>query len=109
MTDNTEYTVPYWGDPRYGASDFPDKVRLFKAAQTWRLYREEALYVKRIYCYADIIMLDEDGVIGECTCSNCHSLMDPFAKFCSNCGAKSKGRRIVNDGRDEQVDDDSES
>lgn len=54
------------------------------------------LYFKRIYCNA-VIATNDDHVVGHCKCSNCHNTMNPFDKFCSNCGAKSKGRIIIKD------------
>ena len=58
------------------------------------------VYTPRLYCTA-LIFLSEDESIGLCTCSRCGHTMNPFAKYCSNCGAKSQGRELANTSEDE--------
>ena len=56
---------------------------------------ESALYFKRIYCNAIITMFDDDNTIGTSTCSNCNNALGLFEKFCPHCGAKIKGKCIL--------------
>ena len=78
---------------------FPDKVVLQRL--TFSRKSESETYFKRKYCYAMMQLLDDEGTIGTCQCSCCKKQMDIFDKFCPNCGAKSKGRKIVNGDSDE--------
>lgn len=55
---------------------------------------QNQLYVPRIYCHI-LVSLDDEGVVGYSNCSNCGNHMDIFDKFCSHCGAKSKGRTTI--------------
>ena len=76
---------------------FPGKVIVKDS-----FYRgEEYVYIPRMYCKA-LITLDEDAAIGSCNCSRCGHSMDPFAKYCSDCGAKSKGRELLNDSETDE-------
>lgn len=55
---------------------------------------QSQLYFPRIYCHI-LVSLDDDGIVGYSNCSNCGNHMDIFDKFCSHCGAKSKGRTTI--------------
>lgn len=59
----------------------------------------EVLYVARLYCDA-LVTMDDDSAIGSCKCSNCKKSIDVFDKFCRHCGAKSRGRKIVQEDTD---------
>jgi len=80
---------------------FPNKVQLTRFYPVGCTSDTIQIYVKRQYCTANITMYDDDNTIGKCTCSICKKRMNPFDKFCPNCGAKSKGRHVVKDKRDE--------
>ncbi len=89
MTDESIHYISY--SP---ILPFPDKVILRRFFVNQDSSDTEQLYFKRIYCDAIVVMQDEDNVVGNCTCSICKNSIDLFDKFCSNCGAKVKGRRI---------------
>lgn len=77
---------------------FPDKVRLIKFGSD-----SNEIYTRRLYCYANVYMLDDDNTIGKTVCSKCEEPIDPFAKYCSNCGRKVKGR-ITFDKEGHEID-----
>lgn len=77
---------------------FPEKVVLQRLSFA---KDEKETYFRRKDCYVMVTLLDEEGVIGHSTCSLCNNKMDIFDKFCPHCGAKSKGRKIVNGDDDE--------
>ncbi len=78
---------------------FPNKVRLIR----FGFDDQNEIYVKRSYCYAKVYMLDDDNTVGKTVCSNCEEPIDPFTKYCSNCGAKVKGR-ITFDKEGHEID-----
>ena len=53
-------------------------------------------YVPLINAQA-IVTLDDDGIIGHCTCSSCENSVDLFDGYCSHCGAKLKERKLQGD------------
>ena len=68
----------------------PEKLNVHNFA----LSEPPTVYYRRIFCNA-LVTIDGEGIISHCECSNCHNAINPFDKFCSNCGAKSKGRIIL--------------
>lgn len=71
-------------------SKLPKKIYVHKSLQD----NKPVLYFPRVYCNA-LITMDDEHIVGYCKCSNCGESMNQFAKYCSNCGAKSKGRIIL--------------
>lgn len=55
----------------------------------------ETVFFQRTYCYINVKVTKDYDSIESCTCSACSHEIDIFSKFCSNCGAKSKGRKII--------------
>lgn len=87
----TEFYSSSIANADYTIFTFPGKVIVKDSFSR----KEEYVYIPRMYCKA-LITLDEDAAIGLCNCSRCGYSMNPFAKYCSNCGAKSKGRELIN-------------
>lgn len=73
----------------------PEKVYLHH----FTLCDPEELYIKQIYCNP-LVTIDEDEILGSCVCSNCKKEMNPFYKFCPNCGAKAKERIFLEESEE---------
>ena len=86
MTDEDTLELPIFVNRPY-----PNKVVLKKVGPK----PDSSLYFRRIYCDAIITMFDDDNTIGTSTCSNCNNSLALFEKFCPYCGAKIRGRRVL--------------
>lgn len=82
---------------------FPDRVRLRRPSFISNALAQEELYFKRTYAHINIVMLDDENTIGTSECSNCKSSIDIFVKFCPCCGAKIKGKRIIENSEKKSV------
>ena len=76
---------------------FPSKIY----AHSMCLSDEPVLYVPRIFADGIVVMKDDEKVIGHCYCSNCKNSIDMFDGYCSHCGAKLRGRKILGEDYEE--------
>ena len=90
MTDEDTLEIPF-----SAVKPYPHKIILHKLGTKPDSSDFEKLYFERIYCNAIITMFDDDNTIGSSICSNCKNSLELFEKFCPHCGAKIKGRQVL--------------
>ena len=95
ITEGSENHI-YLGivDPR---GPFPSRIY----AHSMCLSDEPVLYVPRIFAYVIVVMKDDDKLIGHCYCSNCKDSINMFDTYCSHCGSRLRGRKILGEDYEE--------
>ena len=87
---NSKYVEMQVQDFDFG-DRWPDCVTVIKLFANSR-----KTYIPKIEGSAIITMLpDSDRAIGKCHCSNCQTSIEPWYRYCQECGARLTSKKVI--------------